>query len=258
MAFGSGSSLATDRWIRRRGSPSSAQLLKKVGNATRLHQHSSRKPTAQDSGLASATSISQSRRLFSFVQQVGRGDPPLGPHPSHPEQPRKRCPDSLPGNPLSCEPLLKARLRRHLQGPQARVVSELPRGAVEHLPQSLGALFVESGVDALGARRSGRESVESALVEGVYSVPDRLRAASQAPGDLRGRKPAGARQDYLASAHHEGVFGAQSRFEGLALLFRKRTNEYRRFHADHYSSSHTTLSEDALGKPFRAFFPIPS
>src|SRR5918999_638725 len=130
MAFGSGSSFLTERWMRRRGLPSAQKLLK-VGRATLLHQHSSRKPTAQDSGLALATSISRSRRLFSFVEGVGRGDPTLGPHPSHPEQPRKRCPDRLPGDALSCEPLLKARLRRHLQGPQTRVVSELPRGAVE-------------------------------------------------------------------------------------------------------------------------------
>src|SRR5215213_8723071 len=70
MAFGSGSFLATDRWRRRRGFPSSLQVFK-VGNASRLHQHSSSKPTAQVSGLASATSISRSRRLFSFVQGIG-------------------------------------------------------------------------------------------------------------------------------------------------------------------------------------------
>src|SRR5215217_2900735 len=46
MAFGSGSSLATDFWRRRRGFPCSLQLFK-VGKASRLHQHSSKKPTAQ-------------------------------------------------------------------------------------------------------------------------------------------------------------------------------------------------------------------
>src|SRR5215203_2309823 len=69
MAFGSGSSLATDRWMRRGGLPSSAQALS-VGRATWLHQHSSKKPTAH-SGSAPATSISRSRRFFSFVQGVG-------------------------------------------------------------------------------------------------------------------------------------------------------------------------------------------
>jgi hypothetical protein len=64
IAFGSGSSLATDFWRRRSGLPSSAQLLK-VGSASRLHQHSSIKPTAH-SGLRAATYISQSRRLFFF------------------------------------------------------------------------------------------------------------------------------------------------------------------------------------------------
>ena len=40
---------------------------------------------------------------------------------------------------------------------------------------------------------------------------------------------------------HESVFGAQPRLEGLSLLSRKRTYEYWRFHADHYSSSHNQL-----------------
>src|SRR5919112_5234318 len=106
MAFGSGSSLATDRWVRRGGLPSSAQALS-VGRATRLHQHSSKKPTAQVSGLASATSISRSRRLFSFVEGVGGGDPTLGPHPANPEQARKRRPHRLPRDALFGESLLE-------------------------------------------------------------------------------------------------------------------------------------------------------
>src|SRR5829696_8448095 len=74
MAFGSGSSLATDFWRRRNGLPCSLQLFK-VGRASRLHQHSSKKPTAH-SESASATLISRSRRLFSFVEGVWGGDPP--------------------------------------------------------------------------------------------------------------------------------------------------------------------------------------
>src|SRR5215210_3052235 len=70
MAFGSGSSLATDRWMRRRGSPSAPQALK-VGNATLLHQHSSKKLTAQVSGSAPATSISRSRLLFRSYKGSG-------------------------------------------------------------------------------------------------------------------------------------------------------------------------------------------
>ena len=54
-----------DRWTRRRGLLSSEKLFKE-GRATLLHQHSSKKPTAQDSGLASATLISRSRLLFFF------------------------------------------------------------------------------------------------------------------------------------------------------------------------------------------------
>src|SRR5687767_10485683 len=104
-------------------------------------------------------------------------------------------------------------------------------------------------MDALGARGSRREGEKAAIVEGVDGVPDRLRSASQTPGDLRRGLSARACQKYLASAHHEGIFGAQPRLEALALLFRKRTYKDWRFHADHYSSSHTTFSEDALGAP---------
>src|SRR5215207_3829720 len=103
-------------------------------------------------------------------------------------------------------------------------------------------------MDALGARGAGREGQKAAIVEGVDGVSDRLRAAFQTPGDLRRRESARACQKYLAAAHHESVFGAQPRLEALALVFRKRTYKYWRFHANHYSSSHTTLSVDALGK----------
>jgi hypothetical protein len=78
-------------------------------------------------------------------------------------------------------------------------------------------------------------------------------SASQTPGDLRRGLSARACQKYLASAHHEGIFGAQPRLEALALLFRKRTYKDWRFHADHYSSSHTTFSEDALGYAWNLF-----
>jgi hypothetical protein len=60
--LGSGSTLATDFWMRRRGFPSSVHLFK-VGKANRLHQHSSQKPTAHPES-ASATLISRSCRLF--------------------------------------------------------------------------------------------------------------------------------------------------------------------------------------------------
>src|SRR5215213_5579009 len=91
-----------------RGLPSSAQALS-VGRATRLHQHSSKKLTAH-SGSAPATSISRSRRLFSFVQGVGGGYPPLRPHPANPEQARKRRPHRLPRDALFDESLFEGRL----------------------------------------------------------------------------------------------------------------------------------------------------
>jgi hypothetical protein len=60
-----GSSLATDFWMRCKGFPCSLQLLK-VGSASRLHQHSSIKPTTQVSGSASATFISRSLAKLAF------------------------------------------------------------------------------------------------------------------------------------------------------------------------------------------------
>jgi hypothetical protein len=56
--------------LMRGGSLSSEKALK-VGSATRLHQHSSKKPMAHR-GSASAVSISRSRRLF-FVRTRDRG-----------------------------------------------------------------------------------------------------------------------------------------------------------------------------------------
>src|SRR5215218_8711673 len=64
MAFGSGSSLATDCSTKRRGSPASLQLLR-AGRASCLHQVSSRKPTTQPR-RPSARRINRSRRLFFF------------------------------------------------------------------------------------------------------------------------------------------------------------------------------------------------
>src|SRR5215204_3174818 len=73
MAFRSGSSLATDFWTRGIGFPSSAQLLR-VGSASRLHQHSSSKPTAH-SGSASAIALSRSlAKLAFFLSYSGSGE----------------------------------------------------------------------------------------------------------------------------------------------------------------------------------------
>src|SRR5215217_1034969 len=98
-----GSSLGIDCWMRRSGFPSSLQLLR-VGKATLLHQHSSKKPTAH-SGRGSARRISRSRRLFSLVQRVGGGDPALRPLPLHSEKARERRSDRLPGDPPLRYPL---------------------------------------------------------------------------------------------------------------------------------------------------------
>src|ERR671913_2395408 len=122
--------------MRRKGFPCSLQLFK-VGRASRLHQHSSKKPTVQVSGLASATSISRSRRLFSFIQGLGRGDPAFGPHPPDSQKARERSPNGLPRDRPFNEPLLKGNLCRHLQSPEATLTAKLPRRAVQQFPQAL-------------------------------------------------------------------------------------------------------------------------
>src|SRR5215211_7250316 len=101
MAFGSGSSLATDCSMRRSGSPASLQLLRD-GLARRLNQLSSKKPTAH-SGRPSARPINRSLAklaFFSCILGIWGSDPPLGSLPTH-SHARKRCPDGL-----SCDALL--------------------------------------------------------------------------------------------------------------------------------------------------------
>src|SRR5918999_325139 len=209
MAFGSGSSLATDRWIMRWGSPFSEKLLR-VGSATRLHQHSSWKPTAH-SGFPSATSISRSLAklaFFPFVQGVGGGDPAFGPLPAYPEQARKSGPDGLARDPPLGEPLLEGDLRRHRERPQARPAAELPRRAVEQPPQGFGALLVEGVPRALRTRGFGGQSAKATLVEVVDGIARCLRAAPQRAGYLRGALAPVAGEDDLGPAHDESVLGA--------------------------------------------------
>ena len=97
-------------------------------------------------------SVASEASLFSFLQGVWGGDPAFRPLPAYPEQAREGGAYGLPRNPPLGEPFLEGGLGGHLQGPQATVVSELPRGAVEHPPQGFGPPLVEGGVDALGAR----------------------------------------------------------------------------------------------------------
>jgi hypothetical protein len=52
------------------------------------------KPTS--AGRRAATQAGFAALVFSLVLGVRGGDPPLGPHPSNSEQPRKRCPNGLP------------------------------------------------------------------------------------------------------------------------------------------------------------------
>jgi hypothetical protein len=144
--------------------------------------------------------------------------------------------------------------------------SKLTRAAISRvqrlvsLPNSLGewwsislrasALFsstkaarVRFGREEPGCRAPSPRSLKI----GVDGVSGRLGPSSEAPG-YRGRGlRARTRQKYLASAQYEGIFGAQPRFQGLALLFGEFANKDWRFHEDHYSSSHTTYPVHALG-----------
>src|SRR5215203_4021417 len=217
---------------------------------TRLHQHSSSKPTAH-SGFAPAISISRSRLLFSFLQWLRRGDPALGPHPHRTERRRDKVarmvsPETRSGLNRSSKATSRRPSPKSTSCSRARIPSE-SGGASPSKPRRLPPR--EGGLHALGAREGGREGFEAALVdeEGADGVPHPLRSAPEVLGDLRRRVPAGARQKDLAPAHHESVSRAQSGFEALTLVFRQFPNENWRFHATYYSPLHTTLSEDALG-----------
>src|SRR5215212_6570824 len=105
---------------------------------------------------------------------------------------------------------------------------------MEHLPQSLGTPLVEGGVDALGTRRFGHQSIYAAQVGGY----------------LWGLISPRTRQQDLGAAQSESVFGAQSGFKPIALLFRKRTYKDWRFHGYYCSSQPETCSGDALGATY--------
>src|SRR5215204_5140193 len=229
MAFGSGSSFSTDCSTRRSGSPASPKLCK-FGCLTLLHQHSSSKPTTQ-STLSSARCISRSRRLFSFVEGVGRGNPVLGSLPADPH-PRKRRSDSLPANALLCESLLKTHLRGHLHRPQAAWLAELPGAPVKHLAQSLGPLLVEGPIDGVRAvRTSSQRLLEALLVDLVDGIACGLRIAAKIVGDLIGVLSIGAGKQDLATTSSEGIRRTQSRLQGFALGVTQRTHVDWWFHS---------------------------
>src|SRR5215218_10707262 len=107
MAFGSGSSSATDRWIMRWGSPFSEKLLK--GWAAPPGSTSTRPGSPLPTPDSHRPPPSAGRAsFFPFVQGVGGGDPAFAPLPAYPEQARKSGPDGLARDPPLGEPLLKA------------------------------------------------------------------------------------------------------------------------------------------------------
>src|SRR5215208_5420143 len=121
---------------------------------------------------------------------------------------------------------------------------------MEHLPQSLGTPLVEGGVDALGTRRFGHQSIYAALVEVVDGVAHRLLSAAQVGGYLWGLISPRTRQQDLGAAQSESVFGAQSGFKPIALLFRKRTYKDWRFHGYSCSSLAEVCPGDALAAAY--------
>src|SRR5215218_2065158 len=195
-------------------------------------------------------SVASFASLFSFVQGVGGGDPPLGPLPAYAQKPREGGADGLPRDPLFGETFLEGRVGGHRKSPQATLIPELPRRAVEHPPQPLGRVRVEGGVDALWSRGASDERIQALLVERADGVASRLRGAPETLAYLGRRAAAGAGEQYLGSAHHEGISGEQPRLEAFALLFRQFPDKYWRFHERNYSTSHTTLSEYALDGVF--------
>src|SRR5215208_1419432 len=230
MALGSGSSLATDCWRRRRGSPFSLQLCSE-GKADLLHQLSSQKPTAQESGCSAAILINRSRRLFSRILRIWGSDPAFGPLPAH-SQARKRCPDALARDLLFGEPFFEADLGGHLQSPKATLFAEFARVLMKQLAQSLSLLStLESPVNSMRRLRTWLKRFrESLLVESVDGVARRLRIAAQFVSDLVGVfAPVASEQD-LATAQGEGIRRAQACLQGLTLGVDQRTHEYWSFH----------------------------
>ncbi len=161
--------------------------------------------------------------FFSFVQRVGGGDPPLGPHPPDPEQTRQGGPNRLPPDALSLvSPSSKA---------TSAAISNVQR--LDSRPNSLGerwSISLKASADSSSKAsrvRLGRESsrlcegVQTPLVEVVYGVAGRLRGAPEVQGDLRGALAPAAREEDLGATHGESVPGAQRFPKALALLFRQ-------------------------------------
>src|SRR5215207_1964537 len=126
MAFGSGSSLATDCWIMRGGSSPRRRRSKWAAppGSTSIRPKS-RWPTEGRRRLSPSVGRAA---FFSFVQGVWGGDPPLGPLPAYAQKTREGGADGLPRDPLFGETLLEGGLCCHLQSPQARLIPGTPSG----------------------------------------------------------------------------------------------------------------------------------
>src|SRR5215203_76754 len=173
MALGSGSSFSTDCWTRRRGFPSSEKLLK-VGKASLIStstHHRSPPPNQDWPRLPSSVGRAF---FFSFVEGIGGGDPTFRSLPTNSKQTRQSSPDGFPRDAFVGYPFLEGSLCSHLKRPQATVVAELPRGAVEH-PRNRSALSsskaerVRLGREEPASRAPSPRSLKAWMASRTYS-----------------------------------------------------------------------------------------
>src|SRR5215217_3735517 len=185
MAFGSGSSLASDCCTRRGDSPSSLQ--RGASRAGQSGSTTSRPRSPPPTAGRSPPGASAGRgALFSRVLGVGADNPALGAQPAHPHPLQSSSHGLRAHSPLG-NPLLEAHLGGQLQRPQARVLAELPGTSMKHLAQPLGPPLLEASVYPLGSRRAlAQRFSEAPLVEALHGAARRLGIAAQRAGNLVG------------------------------------------------------------------------
>ena len=210
--------MGIDRWTRRSGFPSSLQLLR-VGKATLLHQHSSKKPTPPTrDGARRGQSVGRGV-FFSLIQRVGGGDPALRPLPPHSEKARERRPDRLAGDPPLRHSFLEGNLGGHRERPEARLPAKLSRRTMQHSPQSLGAFLVEGtsrvrrGREDLAARASTPLALKSWMASRTVCRPQpRFSAICGTPFPLEEARSICERRRVKASLERSPVWRVSRSF----------------------------------------------
>ncbi len=169
-ALGSGSSLATACSTSCRGRPVPAQACRPLRLVAR------RDPLTRVPR--------RSRWLFSSVRRVGAADPGLGALPAH-AQPCQRRPHGLAADLLRRHPLGETHFGRQGQRPEAGVLPERARRAVQQFAQARRPGRVEGGVRRRRAGGATRQRGRGVPVERPDRVAHRLVAAAQAARDGR-------------------------------------------------------------------------